>query len=487
MPQSFLPAVVEHRVTSGVPAQQQPTGRPMPPDPFPFSDIGNGMRLAAAYSRVLRYCDELGQWFWWDRTRWLKVSQRVVMAIAKQVAEDISRELGLLPPNSPLRDGLLKHAKRSQSRAAVTNMIEMAKSEPAMLALLEQFDTHDYLLNCLNDTLDLRTGELRRQQPEDFITQLAPWPYEPEAPCPTWMAFLHKVTGGNRSLMYFLQRCVGYALTGSTAEQCLFILLGDGCNGKSVFLEIIAKLLGDYARHADSSTFQKMAKGTIRNDVMRLHLARFVSTVELEQGCYLAESQLKRLTGGDTVVARYLYREHVEFLPRFKIFIAANHLPRIRGNDDGIWRRMVVLPFSVKITEAERDREIVDKLAEEMPGILAWGVRGALAWQHAGLASPSIVTDAVNAYRAEMDVPGRFMADCCVTDPEARWKTGDVHSTFLAWCRDAGEEPLGTREFTQSMKRRGFTSRKSTGGRYFLFGLRLKTEGDGATDGEADA
>lgn len=331
----------------------------------------------------------------------------------------------------------------------------------------------------VNGTVDLRTGELRPHRREDLITRLAPVEYDPDAEAPLWEAFLRRIMDGNEDLIRFLQRAVGYSLTGDTSEQCFFLLYGTGANGKSTFLEAIRAMLGDYAQQADFGTFLVQNRDGPRNDVARLVGARFVSAVEVESGRRLSETLVKQLTGNDRVVARFLYREHFEFVPTFKLWLAANHKPVIRGADHAIWRRIKLIPFQVTIPPEDRDRQLAARLRAELPGVLAWAVRGCLEWQQYGLGEPPEVTEATNEYRAEMDPLGPFFGERCVLHPNARAYAGELYAGYAAWCEQAGERPMSQREFGLRLQERGF-ERRIVRGRVVWVGLGLR----GGEDGE---
>jgi len=272
-----------------------------------------------------------------------------------------------------------------------------------------------------------------------------------------------------------MQKAVGYSLTGSTQEHCLFILYGTGANGKSTFLNTLSTMLGDYARQTPTETLLVKRGDGISNDVARLHGARFVSAMEVENGRRLAEAQVKQLTGGDLMAARYLYQEFFEFRPQFKLFMGVNHTPVIQGTDHGIWRRIHLVPFTVTIAKEDQDKRLEEKLRAEQPGILRWAVEGCLAWQVEGLEPPLAVTTATEEYRAEMDVLARFLLECCDLSPEARVATGLLYTRYVSWCALADEAPVQKRAFAAALKERGFQPGRSKQERFWQ-GLALREE-----------
>lgn len=335
-------------------------------------------------------------------------------------------------------------------------MVSLAKSEPGVPVISEQLDAHPWLLNCQNGTLDLHTGKLLHHRREHLLTKQVPLAHDPEARCPRWLGFLAEITDNKRDLADFLQRVVGYALTGDTGEQVLFFLHGAGANGKTTFLETVKAMLGDYGQQAEFSTFLTRQYDSVRNDVARLAGARFVAAVEAESGRRLSEVLVKQLTGGDTVVARFLYAEHFEFHPQFKLFLAGNHKPEIRGTDPGIWRRILLLPFTVTIPKEKQDKRLLQKLRVELPGILSWAVQGCLRCQKRGLDPPKIVLAATNAYRQEEDVIGSFLTECCVQRRDTRSTAKDLYSALQQWCEENGEFVPTQKAFGQRLRERGF-------------------------------
>ena len=248
---------------------------------------------------------------------------------------------------------------------------------------------------------------------EHFITKLAPVNFEPDAACPRWLEFLSRIMDGNEQLIDFLQRAVGYALTGETSEQCLFIFYGSGANGKSTFLQTMSYVLGDYSMSTPTETLLVKRRGAIPNDVARLKGARFVIACEADAENRLAESLIKQMTGGDTISARFLHQEWFDFEPTHKVFFGTNHKPVIKGTDYAIWRRIRLVPFEITIPEGERDKNLPEKLKAEADGILAWAVQGCLVWQQQGLGVPEEVKAATDSYREEMDILGEFLKDRC--------------------------------------------------------------------------
>jgi putative DNA primase/helicase len=355
-------------------------------------------------------------------------------------------------------------------------MLELAKSEPETMLLPEHLDEDPFLLNVLNGTLDLRTGELRPHRREDRITKLAPVHYEKHVGAPLFARFLERITDGNVELESYLCRSVGYALTGSTRQQCLEIHYGTGANGKTVFRETIRAMLGDYALTISSDTLmaRRWAAGNATPDVARLRGARFVIASESGQRSSFAEERVKTLTGGDSICARFLYQDEIEFEPSHKLFLATNHRPRVYGTDPAIWRRIHLVPFTVTIPEPEQDKELLEKLKKELSGILSWAVEGCLEWQATGLRPPEAVQKATNQYQRDMDTLGLFLEEETERseDPEERIKVKDLYGAYSAWCERGNEKPMSMKAFGTSMHERRYERSERTKQGYFYQGLR---------------
>jgi putative DNA primase/helicase len=437
------------------------------------TDYGNAQRLAARHRPDLRYCGPFGRWYRWDGRRWREDSDGEVMRRAKATARAMQEE-ALTIKNQTERQQALRFALASESHARLKAMTELAKSERGIPVTPDELDADRWLLNVQNGTLNLQSGILREHQRENLITKLAPVTYDPSAACPTWDAFLSRIMDGDAALIGFLQRITGYALTGDTSENAMFLLYGTGRNGKSTYLETVRALLGDYAKRTPAETLLATRREGAREDLARLKGARFVSASETEGGRRLAESLVKDMTGGDTLAARFLYSGTFEFKPEFKLFLATNHKPTVQGTDTGIWSRIKMIPFTVRIPDAAMDKHLGQKLLAELPGILAWAVRGRLAWQRDGLGVPEAVRAATESYRAEMDVLGQFLATCCTEASGAFVPVGDLYAAYQRWCEANGERyPFSQRGLGLRLKERGLEQGKGTGGVRVWKGLGL--------------
>jgi P4 family phage/plasmid primase-like protien len=353
-----------------------------------LTDSANAERLARQHREKLRHVYEWG-WMCWDGKRWARDKEDLAISAAVQTARSIYQEAAIAAEmgDDQGASDLAKFAKSSLNRYRLGAMLSLAQSE--LPARPELFDRDDYLFNTKNNVVDLRTGGITAHDPAHMITKIAGTHYDPNATCPTWLAFLDKVLAGDAELIEYLQRAAGYTLTGSVIEQCLFFLFGSGSNGKSTYIQALLSLMGEYGQQAAPSLM--MAGNRHPTEIADLQGSRFVATVEVEEGRRMAEVLTKQLTGGDRIKARYMRRDFFEFDPTFKLWLSANHEPVIRGTDNAIWRRIRKIPFEVTIPEDEQDQHMLEKLLQELPGILNWAITGALMWAESGLKTPNKV------------------------------------------------------------------------------------------------
>lgn len=434
---------------------------------FKLSELGNAERLVARHGKDIRYCHEWNKWLVWAGTHWEIDLTGEVERRAKETIRAIYSEAAEIEDEEK-RATLAKHAAKSETNRAISAMVNLAKTEQGIPVLSDQLDSDIWLLNCKNGTLDLRTGELRPHNRKDYITRIILTEYNPYADFEEWAKFLERIMNGNRELISFLQRAVGYSLTGSTREQCLFMLCGSGANGKTTFLEAIAETLSDYAQRTPTDTLLSKDTGGISNDVARLKGARFVIASEVEEGRKMAESLVKQMTGGEKITARFMRAEYFEFKPHFKLWIGTNHKPVIRGTDHhAIWRRIKLIPFNVTIPEPERDKELPNKLRKEKAGILNWAVMGCMDWLKDGLGEPEEVVKATGEYRSEMDVLARFISDCCVTNTQKCTKSSELYKKYAEWAREGNEFILSQTKFNAKLIEKGFKKLNRSSGYYW--------------------
>lgn len=455
-------------------AQPQPIKDPK----FNLTEMGNAERLVYQNGQFLKYCIEFEEWLIWNGKTWVEDKKKQIERIAIKTFREMYMDAAKEDDDSR-RSELVKWAKTSERSNVFLNSI--ARAEAMLPISQEELNVDKYKLNCTNGIVDLKTGKLLPHNKSAFMTKNTGIYYDPQAACPTWIQFLESVFNENdeikQDVIDFLQKSIGYALTGDTSEQVLFFFWGTGRNGKSTFINTVKTLFGDYAKQTNSNTFTaKINESGINNDIARLHGSRFVSAVESEDGQRLSEALVKQLTGGEPVTARFLRKEFFEFIPEFKIFFTTNYKPVIKGDDDGIWRRIRLIPFNITIPIEKVDRQLPEKLQAELPGILHWAVEGCLKWQKEGLGEPDAVKEATSAYKEEMDLLSNFINDCCIVHPDARIKLNDLYKTYLDYCDENSEFPLKKVKFSNRLLMRGIEKRKSTGNQTFIFGIGLSTD-----------
>lgn len=465
---------------SAPPSSPSNLAAPPAPDDLHNTDLGNAARFAAQHGHKLRYVPKWAAWLLWDGTRWQRDEALHVHHLARLTVRSMYAEASRIEFTDK-RIKQVKWALATESKKYLDAMLALAKSEQGIPATPEQLDAEQHLLNCQNGTLDLQTGELRQHQQADLITKRIEVAYQPDAACPVWESFLARVMDNDQELITYIQRSVGYTLTGSTQEQCLFFAYGTGRNGKSTFFETLLALLGEYGQKAPTELIMARAPNTASNDIARLAGARMVVTAEIEEGRRLSESLVKDLTGGDTMVARFLYQELFEFTATHKLWVYGNHKPEIKGTDPGIWRRIRVIPFRVQIPREEVDPQLKHKLLAELPGIFAWAVRGCIEHQAHGLTEPEAVKQATQAYRSEMDVLAAFMRDCCYESSTAQAPVKELYKVYKQWCEDGGERAVTQRRLALQLNERGFDLYRSATG-WVRMGMGLLSEDDFYSD-----
>ena len=445
------------------------------------TDLGNAARMVRLFGNDIRYCYAWGQWLVWDGKRWQPDATGEIQRKAKSTALSIYSELPKAKTKDD-REKLAGWANKSESERAINAMINLAQSEPGIPITPAELDANQYELNCLNGTIDLRTGKLHRHRRKDYITKMAPVRFEPRATNVTWERVLNDATGGNSELKELMQRAFGYSITGDTSEEVLFLIHGPSASGKSTIIEAIKATLRDYALTTDFETFIKRRDvGGPRNDIARLAGSRLVVSIEVDEGKHLAEGLVKMVTGGDTVTARKLYQESFEFKPAFKLWLVANHAPKVDPDDDAMWRRIHVIPMVCQVPKDLRDPKVKTHLTNPEvagPAILQWLVNGCLAWQRDGLKIPAVVQQATDEYRASQDSFAEFISECCILESDAWISSEDLRKAYDAWSGDGwlNGDSLSDKAFAIKLKRFELTAKKSTRGVRGWSGVRLRPD-----------
>lgn len=465
-------------------------GRDDRPDALPFeylSELDAARYFANEYGDCVRHCEAAGGWLLWDGKRWKLDDDGGIYRLAAGATDKICALATESNINDEDRRKLFNFAIALRKKRGLDNVIALAATE-ANIAVGDpsRFDSNRWLLNVENGTIDLRTGILRPHDRTDLITKLIPLRFDSTSPCDRWLSALNEIFDQDQEIVNFVQRATGYSLTGVTTEHAFLVLYGTGKNGKSTLLALIGEVLGEYAMTAAPETFVNRQPGAPTNDLARLRGARFVAAMETSEGRALAESFVKTVTGGDRITVRRLYCEHFEFWPTFKLWLGTNHKPVIKGGDDGIWRRVRLIPFERRFDGERADPNLREKLETELPGILAWAVRGCLEWQKHGLPMPQAVADATASYRSEMDTLRSFIEERCTIDSHARALAGALYREYRLWAEAAGEKPLSQRWFGLRLSERGFTAKRSRNQRTWE-GVGLRQDGEHDVDGVDDS
>jgi len=405
------------------------------------------------FQRDLRFVIEAKAFFHFDGTRWIRDGGDVALGLAQTIARKLY-ELAS-DADDENRPIIGKFAVFCESRRTIAAMVNLAAADPRMVARIGDFDRDPFLLNTPAGTVDLRSGCIRAHDRDDLITKSTGVAFNAGAACNRWERFLDEIFADHPEIVAYLHRAIGYSVTGDTREEKMLVCYGGGANGKSTLIETLKRSLGDYATTCDPDTLLARGRKEATNDVARLAGARFVSCVEVNQGRALDESRVKALTSSDTLTARFLFREYFEFRPELKLWLGTNYRPEIRGTDDGIWRRVHLIPFEAKFQGAKRDVTLQATLAHELPGILAWAVRGTRLWQDKGLDPPASVLAATQAYRAESDLIGQFLDERCELDNKAIITVKALYGAFKTWAENAGEKPMKATPFGLTMTERG--------------------------------
>jgi putative DNA primase/helicase len=445
---------------------------PIDDDAPAFSEEALALEFARRHGHEARYVAAWNRWLFYDGPRWQVDEKKKVLTLSRKLIREASSLV-----NKPAE------AKRLASNKTNMAVVSLAMADEKIAAGAEQWDADPWLLNTPKGVVDLRTGKMRRHAPEDYMTKMTA--VAPDAACatPLWREFLEKVTNGDRDFCSYLMRVSGYSLTGITREHALFFLYGPGGNGKSTWMTTVSRIMGDYHCTAPIDTFTDTGMERHPTELAMLRGARLVTATETEEGRRWAESRIKTLTGGDRIQARFMRQDFFEFDPQFKLVIAGNHKPGLRSVDEAIRRRMNVLPFVVKIPEAERDKELTTKLEAEWPGILAQMIAGCLEWRRTGLAPPNAVTDATEKYLQEGDAVGKWLQERMLggrlvkkVDGWASFST--LHLDWRLWAEANGERVNSAKWLSARLEAMKFSPRRNSKGAAGFCGLTWVSDDD---------
>lgn len=440
-----------------------------------LTDSGNARRFVSLHRENARF-SKMG-WLIWDDSRFAVDELQRVFLLAGEVSKQIETEAEGVKDDDEMRDTLVSWSRKCESVSTIRNLIALAGAQPEIAVRVEDLDSKPHLVNLMNGTLDTMTGNLRDHDRKDLLTKVVPLRYDPSAVAPAWEQFLVDVMDGDIEMVSYLQRMVGYSLTGVVDEQVFFLLYGIGRNGKSTFYKTILKMMGEYAK-----TFSKEIILKSKHDAFiqyerlfaDLFGARLAVVPEWGVNESLNEDVIKRVTGDDNMRGRRLYQESVEFESTAKLWIIGNHKPSIRGTDLGMWRRVQMIPFSVIIPETKQDKKLKYKLLEELPGILKWAITGLGEWRRIGLCPPARVLAATEEYRANQDVFGQFLDEQCALESNAQVYHHELYARYVEMMEQNREFVVKSREFIERMRDHGFSDAPGTGNKKKWLGLFLK-------------
>lgn len=444
------------------------TGKPKAFPPRSWDDTGNADRFVDRYGDVARYSYIDKAWYIYNGSFWELDKRGLLRTMIDEVVADLKKEKPKTPPDvdpEKAEKEWAKFCKTSRGNRAKRALED--EIQHRLPVTTDEFDADQTLMNVDNGYIDLSDGTLHEHDIKKMFSKKSNVEYSDTVECPEWQAFLNQTFNGDNELIDYIQKAVGYSLTGSVEEQVMFILYGSGRNGKSVFMDTLKHIAGSYSRTMQAKSIMvQQSSGGANSDIARLKGARLVSASEPNEGVRLDEGLIKELTGGESVTARFLYGSEFEFKPEFKLWLSTNHKPIIRGTDDGIWRRLMLIPFTHQVPVDQVDKRLTYKLERESIGILNWAVDGALKWQREGLEPPQSVKDASNEYRTEMDVLELFVNDCCEKGPGYQAAAGQLYQTYVDWCDKSGEYKMRKQKFGAEMQKKFEYVRKRNGRMY---------------------
>jgi putative DNA primase/helicase len=475
-------------------AQRKTRVKPeLPPDPSELTDDYLARRFVDRYGDRLRFCPLWGSWLEYDGTRWCRDATNTPLRLARETVRSLHEYVSRIKDRGD-RQKFTDAVRRTESRRAIEAILRLAQSDERVVVLPEVFDQDVTLLNCRNGTLDLFTEDFRQHDPSDLLTKITPVDYDPAATCRTWDAFLTRVMGEDAETIAFLRRVTGYSLTGDVSEHCMFLMFGNGRNGKSVFLNALLHVSGDYGMTAPSTLLTSAGRNQHPTALADLNGMRLVVVSEPNEGRF-DEALVKSMTGGDSIRARHMHSDFHEFQPTHKFLMASNHKPEVRDAGLAIWRRLRLITFGVTIPLDEVDPALPAKLQAEASGILNWAVRGCKEWRERRLETPEKVRQDTMAYRDTMDRLGGFLTECCVQGPSFCVKSTDLYASYQAWCTrsrvDLGDRVKSIKEFGALLDQKGIYDKKRSV--MFRLGIALKGTDTGvatppdASSGTADA
>ncbi len=448
---------------------------------YNFSDVGNSERFIAMYNKIVRYNPVRKKWLIWSGKHWRMDFDGRIESLARKTVKTLQKQgleiKEIKEDDIELKKEIRKFVLRSENDARIRAIVNQAKTESNIV--IREMDRNPYLLNLKNGTLNLKTGKLQEHNRKDFITKLVDIKYEAKAKCPNWTEFINKIFLGNTELIEYIQKSLGYSLTGDANLQCFYLLHGQGSNGKGTFMKAVLTILGDYAAVLKgSSLMERVGDEGARGDLAKLEGKYFVCVNELEDGKSFDEALVKSLSSGadEAIPVRRMYEEEFDLHPTFKMWMTTNKLPKIKGTDNGIWRRVRKIPFEYNFeNDEDKDEHFFEnKLLPEISGILNWAIEGCMKWQKEGMHVPDIVKYAIEDYKNDMDVIQRFIEECCIVSETCKVKRANLYEAYCLWCKENKEYTLSSRKLNKKLTEKNFQEAK-TMGIYYWKGIGLST------------
>ncbi|MDH9600526.1 phage/plasmid primase, P4 family [Staphylococcus capitis] len=433
-----------------------------------YDDTGNADRFIDRYGHLYKHSYITNKFYIYDGQKWKVDDRGAIRKLIDEMIESIKNEKVIHSEDvteEEAREAFQKYYKKTRGTQSKKNIMNELMHRKTVTP--DEFDKDDMLLNVANGYVDLTSRELYKHDINRMFSQIANTDYSEKMQPAVWLDFLNDIFAGDQEVIRYIQKALGYSLTGSTREQVMFILFGKGRNGKSIFVETIAEILGDYSNNMQAKSLMVKKNDNVNTDIARLSKARFVTSSEPNEGFRFDEGLIKQITGGDKVTARFLYAEEFEYTPKFKIWVSTNHKPIIRGTDDGIWRRLVLIPFDVQIPEEKVDKDLKYKLLREAPAILNWMAEGAYMWMREGLELPEKLKDAGQTYRTEMDVVEQFIQEKCKRAEDVRETGKALYEEYKKWADENNEYKMDKNKFGKKLKEK-FRSKKMNNGVNYL-------------------
>ncbi|TJX95166.1 DNA primase [Staphylococcus haemolyticus] len=433
-----------------------------------YDDTGNADRFIDRYGHLYKHSYITNKFYIYDGQKWKADDRGAIRKLIDEMIENIKNEKVLHSEDvteEEAREAFQKYYKKTRGTQSKKNIMNELMHRKTVTP--DEFDKDDMLLNVANGYIDLTSRELYKHDINRMFSQIANTDYSEKMQPSVWLDFLNDIFAGDKAIIRYIQKALGYSLTGSTREQVMFILFGKGRNGKSIFVETIAEILGDYSNNMQAKSLMVKKNDNVNTDIARLSKARFVTSSEPNEGFRFDEGLIKQITGGDKVTARFLYAEEFEYTPKFKIWVSTNHKPIIRGTDDGIWRRLVLIPFDVQIPEEKVDKDLKYKLLREAPAILNWMAEGAYMWMREGLELPEKLKDAGQTYRTEMDVVEQFIQEKCKRAEGVKETRKALYEEYKKWADENNEYKMDKNKFGKKLKEK-FRSKRMTNGVNYL-------------------